>query len=216
MKDNWVLFLQELSIEFAALNPPRKITLAIPWSPAATNCLDGRCYPFKKLAKVVDYMIIMGYDAEEDWWGVNHYGHSTTPYYRLYQGLREYIDCLEIPPYKLSLAVPWYSFKVDCITRQEEPEERSKDRMYQCTRRSLQEDGAIKTDYKYQIASFMDFENRVDAQGNDMSQNAFFNFHYSDVEDSFYFHTKVPDKRPTDVKEHWVTALPGNGTDENS
>merc|ERR1711997_445130 len=30
MKDNWVLFLKELSIEFAALNPARKITLAIP------------------------------------------------------------------------------------------------------------------------------------------------------------------------------------------
>ena len=56
----------------------------------------------------------------------------------------------------------------------------------------------------------MDFENRVDSQGNDLSENADKNYYYSSVEDSFYFHTKKPDTRPLEITEHWVDAVPGN------
>jgi len=210
-KDKWVIFLSELNTELKQLDPPKGLTVAIPFTPIEIFCLDGRCYPFKRIAEVVDFMVIMGYDAEEDWWGANHYGHATDPYYRIYQGIRQFIDCLEIPPYKITLAVPWYSWTIECLTRQDPPEMKSKDRQFQCSRRSFQS-GDSHTDWKTQLGYFFDYENRVDYQGNDMSENAENNYLYSDVEDSFYFHTKVPGSRPVQILEHWMTAVPGNYT----
>ena len=211
MKENWVAFLNGLKNEFQKFSPPKKITVAIPFSPMEIYCLDGRCYPYTKMVNIIDYFVIMGYDAEEDWWSLNHYGHSTDPFYRLYKGLREYIDCLELPPYKFILALPWYNWKIKCLKNQEPTDgNRPKDRKYQCSKRSLNEYDD-KLNYKTTVRAFQDVKNRVDAQGNDISKDAPNNYYWSEVEDSFYFHVKDPN-HPRDIYEYWINAVPGNFT----
>ena len=212
-KDNWVKFLTVLNQEFKKLTPPKYVTIDIPWTPSELWCLGGRCYPVKDLADAVDYMIIMGYDAEEDWWGGNVFKHTTDPYYRIHQGLREYIDCLEIPPYKLTLGLPWYSFNAKCNKNQPEKGTHHPDREYQCLRKRFSKEDE-KLEYMNMLPKFLDFENRVDTWGNSMAENAANNYFYSKVEDSFFFHWKDPEssKLRPDIYEYWMDAVPGNYT----
>ena len=226
-KDDWVTFMDELKQEFnklpSAEGSPEgtsiKITMDVAWTPGELWCAGGRCYPAYKISEVIDYLIIMGYDAEEDWWGRNSYGHATDPYYRLFQGLREYMDCLEIPPYKLILASPWYSWKMACkpADEQEPVEKRPPGREFQCNRYPLPKDRVNKdakhTDFKLILEAFYDFEHRCDAYGNKIDDPKNF-YHYSEIEDSYYFHVlNIVRNDTTDeiidetIVEYWTTAL---------
>lgn len=221
--DNWVLYLKKLREEFNNRGwQNKKITIASPWSPAAIKCLDGRCYHAKDLSEVVDYMIIMMYDAEEDWWNGNHYGHSTDPYYRAYQGLREYIDCLDIPPHKFIYGVPWYSHEVKCKIEDDglTPETREPDRKYQCSREEFYD---FNGDYDEQVSfgtayeKFLDYKHRRDSMGNDLSEGAenVDSLFYSDVEEAYFFHyekTGEEDPNFNGLWEYWTNAIPGNYT----
>ena len=235
-KDDFVRFLDELKQEFnklpSAEGSPEgtsiKLTMDVPWTPGEVWCVGGRCYPAFKISEVIDYLIIMGYDAEEDWWGRNSYGHATDPYYRMYQGLREYMDCLQIPPHKLILASPWYSWQMACkpADEQEPMSKRPPGREFQCNRYPLPKDREDKDakhmDFKFIIDNFYDFENRCDAYGNKIidhypDQDPANFYHYSEIEDSYYFHSlKVTKNETTDeiidktIVEYWTTALLNN------
>ena len=195
-------------------------THAVPWSPAAVDCLDGRCYPVLEMAQddVLDYMIIMGYDAEEDWWGANTWGHSTGAYYRIKQGLKEYIECLNVEPRKLTLALPWYNWAWECDAPADQPDQskRPKGRSNQCQHARFN-DNNHHIDFKDSLDYFYDYENRVDSVGNSMAEEAK-NGHYyfSSVENSYFFHWKDPEGESGpdsgSIWEIWLDALPGNLT----
>merc|ERR1719219_131394 len=161
------------------------------------------------MTEVLDYAIIMGYDAEEDWWGANTWGHATDPYYRLKQGLREYIDCLNIAPEKFTLALPWYSWKIKCEDAQPARERKPKGREDQC--QTARFSTRSHSRYSAQIEYLLDYENRVDSFGNSMTEEAKNGeVFYSDVEGSFYFHWKDPAEQT--IWELWMNAIPGNFT----
>lgn len=182
-------------------------TFDIAWSPAATNCLDGRCYPVKKIAQVIDYLIIMGYDAEEDWWGGNSWGHSTDAFYRIKQGLREYVDCLRLPPNKMVLAFPWYGWSSQCDNKQPTQEQKPRDRQYQCQLQMFRNREHIH--FGPALQKYFDYENRVDSQGQSLSQN--YTAFYNDVENSYNFFWKDPnDPLGRKIYEIFIDAIPEN------
>ena len=176
-------------------------TVDIPWSPAELWCFNGRCYPITEIVKVVDFAVIMAYDAEEDWWGGNTWGHSTDPYYRIKQGLLEYVHCLEISPSKISIAFPWYNWKNTCADLQPYEKDKHEDRKNQCQLDMFGERSHI--DYSESVEYYFDYKNRVDSHGT--SSNKTF---YSKVEDSFFFHWREP--KSGEVFEIWMDAVPGD------
>ncbi|CAB9499440.1 Di-N-acetylchitobiase [Seminavis robusta] len=92
-------------------SPPLQVTTCVPWS---TNCIDGRCYPYRRLADVSDLVYVMDYDTQSQITQGPCIANANAPLAGMKQGILEYIR-LGVDPAKIILGVPWYGYQYPCL-----------------------------------------------------------------------------------------------------
>lgn len=102
--------ISETRIVFHQVEPSLQITTCVPWSP---HNIDGRAYPFRKLAKASDALYVMDYDTRSQIFDACIAG-ANAPLAGMISGMTEWFN-LGIPPSKLILGVPWYGYKYRCL-----------------------------------------------------------------------------------------------------
>lgn len=109
--DIYAKLISETKIVFHQVNPSLQITTCVPWSP---HNIDGRAYPFRKLAKASDALYVMDYDTRSQIFDACIAG-ANAPLAGMIAGLIEWFN-LGIPPSKLILGVPWYGYRYQCLS----------------------------------------------------------------------------------------------------
>jgi di-N-acetylchitobiase len=102
--------ISETRIVLHQVNPSLQVTTCVPWSP---HNIDGRAYPFRKLAKASDALYVMDYDTRSQVFDTCIAG-ANAPLPGMISGMTEWFN-LGIPPSKLILGVPWYGYKYRCL-----------------------------------------------------------------------------------------------------
>jgi len=103
------LFAKELTEAFHSEIPGSQVTVDVAWSP---HCIDLRCYDYKGLAEVTDFLIVMSYDERSQIHGPCVAGPNSA-FGTTFSGIDEYI-ALGIEPKKLVLGLPWYGYNYPC------------------------------------------------------------------------------------------------------
>jgi di-N-acetylchitobiase len=96
---------------FHQVNPSYQISTCVPWSP---HNIDGRAYPFRKIAKASDVLYVMDYDTRSQVFDTCIAG-ANAPLPGMIQGINEWMFDLGVPASKLVLGVPWYGYKYPCL-----------------------------------------------------------------------------------------------------
>ncbi len=107
----YATLIAETRIIFHQVNPSLQITTCVPWSP---HNIDGRAYPFRKLAKASDALYVMDYDTRSQIFDACIAG-ANAPLSGMISGLTEWFN-LGIPASKLILGVPWYGYRYRCLS----------------------------------------------------------------------------------------------------
>jgi di-N-acetylchitobiase len=108
--DVYALLIAETRSTFHQFNPSLQITTCVPWSP---NNIDGRSYPFRKLAEASDALYVMDYDTRSQIFDACLAG-ANAPLAGMIAGMTEWFN-LGVNPHKLILGVPWYGYKYPCL-----------------------------------------------------------------------------------------------------
>ncbi|XP_071490541.1 di-N-acetylchitobiase-like [Diadema antillarum] len=90
--------------------PHSQVTFDVAWSP---GCVDLRCYEYKKIADIVDFVFVMSYDEQSQIQG-DCIAKANSPYDKTAKGIQAYLN-LEIPAEKMVLGVPWYGYNYPCL-----------------------------------------------------------------------------------------------------
>ncbi|KAK3088315.1 hypothetical protein FSP39_017396 [Pinctada imbricata] len=110
----YTALVEEAYKTFKAVNPNYQVTIDVPYSP---NCIYDRCYDYRSLSSVTDFLVLMAYD-EWDRQEADNFAGPIGDYVKTTKGIFDYID-LTIPAYQLLLAVPWYGDIYPCVTLSE-------------------------------------------------------------------------------------------------
>lgn len=108
----FVKFLEELKLTLASHKRNSIITIDLPYGPYQLLCVTGRCLPWKEISEVVDYVLIMCYDAQLRPLSPE----PTDPFIHVVRGWDLYIEDLNINPLKMIQAIPWYGPVYHCRT----------------------------------------------------------------------------------------------------
>ena len=108
--DVYATLVEETTIIFHQANPSLQVTTCVPWSP---HNIDGRAYPFKRLAKASDALYVMDYDTRSQIFDTCIAG-ANAPLSGMINGMNEWFN-LGIEASKLILGVPWYGYKYECL-----------------------------------------------------------------------------------------------------
>jgi di-N-acetylchitobiase len=108
--DIYATLIEETSIVLHQVNPSLQVTTCVPWSP---HNIDGRAYPFRKLAKGSDALYVMDYDTRSQIFDACIAG-ANAPLSGMINGMNEWLN-LGIEPSKLILGVPWYGYRYECL-----------------------------------------------------------------------------------------------------
>jgi di-N-acetylchitobiase len=107
-------YLTELVQNFTAFIreklPYSQVTYDVAWSP---NCIDGRCYDYLAISKIVDFVFVMDYDMRSQIWGPCVASANSPPQLG-HAGMANFTS-MGIPPSKLVLGLPWYGYDYPCI-----------------------------------------------------------------------------------------------------
>lgn len=106
--DIYAKLIHETRIVFRQVNPSLQITTCVPWSP---HNIDGRAYPFKKLAQASDALYVMDYDTRSQIFDACIAG-ANAPLSGMIAGMNEWFN-LGIEPSKFILGVPWYGYRYE-------------------------------------------------------------------------------------------------------
>lgn len=87
-----------------------QVSTCVPWSP---HNIDGRAYPFVKIAEASDVLYVMDYDTRSQIFDACIAG-ANAPLAGMIAGLTEWLN-IGIPASKLILGVPWYGYKYPCL-----------------------------------------------------------------------------------------------------
>ncbi|XP_038053090.1 di-N-acetylchitobiase-like [Patiria miniata] len=82
--------------------PNSQVTYDVAWSP---DCIDERCYDYKGIAEVCDFVFIMAYSEQSQIYGPC-IAMANGPYNKTVRGVQGYLK-LGIPPDKLVLGLSW-------------------------------------------------------------------------------------------------------------
>ncbi|XP_077978224.1 di-N-acetylchitobiase-like [Glandiceps talaboti] len=108
------MLVNETTHAFHQKIPGSQVTFDVAYTSSCSIESSFRCYDYKGLAEVADFLYVMGYD-EQDF--MNEYGQcearANAPYDRTVKGIEDYFK-LGIPPSKLVLGVPWYGYTYPC------------------------------------------------------------------------------------------------------
>ncbi|XP_033635365.1 di-N-acetylchitobiase-like [Asterias rubens] len=101
-----IALVNETAHAFRAANPHTQITFDVPYGP---GCTWSRCYDYKKLAAICDFLVIMDYDMV----GGFPYAVSNDGLKLVRLGIESF-QADGIPNNKLVTAVPWYGYDFTC------------------------------------------------------------------------------------------------------
>lgn len=108
--DVYATVIEETSIIFHQINPSLQVTTCVPWSP---HDIDGRAYPFERIAKASDALYVMDYDTRSQIFDACIAG-ANAPFSGMINGMEEWFN-LGISPSKFILGVPWYGYRYECL-----------------------------------------------------------------------------------------------------
>ncbi|XP_069119393.1 di-N-acetylchitobiase-like [Argopecten irradians] len=111
MRDGYTALVRRTYKMFKQYNPSYQITVDVAWSPA---CIDQRCYDFKTLSTVTDFLFVMSYDEQSQIRGPC-VALANSGFYKTQSGVQKYFAA-GIPPEKMVLGVPWYGYYYPCLS----------------------------------------------------------------------------------------------------
>lgn len=106
----YVQLIAETRSIFQQVKPSLQITTCVAWSP---NDIDGRAYPYKKLAEASDLLYVMDYDTRSQIFGDCIAG-ANAPLPGMIAGMEDWFN-LGISKNSFVLGVPWYGYKYPCL-----------------------------------------------------------------------------------------------------
>eukprot|EP00934_Nitzschia_sp_Nitz4_P004586 Nitzschia sp. Nitz4//scaffold52_size167869//69679//70881//NITZ4_002274-RA/size167869-processed-gene-0.162-mRNA-1//-1//CDS//3329554029//4576//frame0 len=102
--------IAETRIVLHQIDPSFQVSTCVPWSP---HNIDGRAYPFQKLADASDALYVMDYDTRSQVYDTCIAG-ANAPLPGMISGITEWLN-LGVAPEKLILGVPWYGYRYPCL-----------------------------------------------------------------------------------------------------
>jgi len=105
------VLVNETKTALLAANPHYQLTFDVAWSP---KCIDGRCYDFLGLSKIVEFLIVMDYDMRSQIFGPC-IASANSPPALISDGMHAFLD-LGIPSDQLVLGLPWYGYDYPCLS----------------------------------------------------------------------------------------------------
>mmetsp|Transcript_37776 Transcript_37776/g.82775 ORF Transcript_37776/g.82775 Transcript_37776/m.82775 type:complete len:402 (-) Transcript_37776:263-1468(-) len=109
--ETYAALISETRDAFHLANPSLQVSTCVAWSP---DNVDGRGYPYAKLADASDILYVMDYDTRSQVYDSQCLAGPNGPLPGMIRGMGRYFD-LGIHPRKLILGVPWYGYRYPCL-----------------------------------------------------------------------------------------------------
>lgn len=110
-------FVSNITAALRYKNPHAQVTFDVAWNPTG---VDGRNYPYKEIAEICDFVVIMSYDTRSQVpGGPPCYAGPNTPLSAPLTGIEQYLQLLAgdraAAAKRLVLGLPWYGYFYTCI-----------------------------------------------------------------------------------------------------